>query len=344
MNGKWVESIQGTQYMHSEGKRTSSNRIGGVRSFRHLLAPPLWYFAAHRFGDTVIGNRELENISQLSHEPSTDLVHRSRVFVAVSRRHVFLRRLLNIVWSDEFMSVRPTRRLISMRAMVIVSTAVIWATIAQGVSLASQAPISNESPRNSDMDSSNNASHTAHTQKYALPPPFTAQEFWAKVTMLLKQTNGYVTHERFEEAFKVQMKRIVREEGQVYSLVAGADWYMGVDISETTANYKGLGSFIPAGITSLLTMSWSTNPFDDSLGGPDTRTCIRAGDAIKALVDSGWRLKGKATINHALPRSAMSDQFSMGKNALQLYHYNHPGPIEPDNDSCVDRVTVLGMP
>ena len=185
------------------------------------------------------------------------------------------------------MSLGSSRRFMNMCAMVILS-ATLGTTIAQTVSPTSQAAvpvISNESPRHSDMDPSSNLSKTAHAQNYALPPPFTAQEFWAKVTMLLKQTSGYVTHKQFEEAFKVRMKRIEEEgdeEGQRYSLVAGADWYMDVDILETTAKYKGLGPFGPGGITSLLVMHWPTTPFDDDLGGPDTRTCIPAADAIKA--------------------------------------------------------------
>ena len=245
------------------------------------------------------------------------------------------------------MSLRPSRRLTSMCAMAILSATVNGTTIAQTVISTSQTAvsvISNEGPRNNDMDPSNNASNTAHAKKYALPPPFTAQEFWAKVTMLLKQTNGYVTHKQFEKTFKVKMKSIVHEDGRGYSLMAGTDWYMDVEIIETNDKYKGLGSLGPAGITSQLMMSWPGNPFDDSRGGSETRTCVRAVDAIKALTDSGWRLTGKAEYVHAIPRSAMADNFSLGKNSLNLFHYDYPGPIKPSDDTCVNRLTVVGVP
>jgi len=149
------------------------------------------------------------------------------------------------------MSVRPTRRLTGMCFMVIVSTTVNGATIAQAVSPTSRAPIStisNESPRDSDMDSSNSAPHTAHTQKYALPPPFTAQEFWAKVVHLLGEKKGYVTHEQFEHAFGVKMNNGTTDEySRAYGVGAGNDWYMKASILETTAQYQSASG--PSGLT-----------------------------------------------------------------------------------------------
>lgn len=196
-----------------------------------------------------------------------------------------------------------------------------------------------ENPRNPDPSYDDGTLSTP--RKYQLPPPFTAQEFWAKVVQLLKDAEGHVTPEQFEKKFDVKMFKREYEQGTQYGVVAGAGWYFNaILIFEDAAKFKGQPGF--SGIRSSLVIEWPQDAFDGASKGSYTQSCVRGSDAIKALVNSGWTLTRKRS--WAYIRAAVHDSFSLGESSLDLFHYDYIGTVRDDNDTCVYRFYVRSKP
>lgn len=108
-------------------------------------------------------------------------------------------------------------------------------------------------------------------------PPFTPDEFWKNILLLLRERDGYVTKERFEEVFAVHFTR-TRDLGDsafVYSIDYGKDWYFEVSLSSL---YRGTRSGLNVG--------WFANTFGDWKKGE----CVQTQMAHQDIVDSGWAL------------------------------------------------------
>jgi len=181
-----------------------------------------------------------------------------------------------------------------------------------------------------------NTTLAAQAAKYSLPPPFTPNVFWGNVVELLARTHGHVTHELFAQVFGVRLNAGAKhEDGRSYGLEAGRDWYISTYLQENTRKFIG-SSAADSGLSSSFSMQWPENAFGDPL----RHDCVRAGDALEDLRRTGWKVTTKPIA--ALTRDAMSDELAMGHSLLYLYHYNYPGPIRDDNESCVTRIVVNG--
>jgi len=175
----------------------------------------------------------------------------------------------------------------------------------------------------------------SQSQQYRLPPPFTPQEFWAKLLELLKETDGDVTFEKFEQVFDIPSTRgKYQANNRVYQ--AGADWYFKTMVID--ARNVAPGTFEgAAGPYSQLRINLPIDAFGDWRQG----ACVLAGDAIKALTDSGWKLQTKQA--WALTKDRMVDVFVKGNAELGINHYAYylgdPHSMN-DDATCVTNINV----
>ena len=242
---------------------------------------------------------------------------------------------------------RGTTQRITLARQALVSGALWIALMAPNLTVIAQsaspvtatATTATASSRDSNMTDLNHSSPT-DLQGYPLPPPFTPKEFFAKLVRLLKETNGYVTYQKFEDMFGIKtVESRHRGNGSLYE--AGTDWYFRTLI--------GLGDTFDSGIPrtvkhmpySFFTLVLPVDAFGDWKQG----ACVLAGEATKALVDSGWKLTHKKVSNQ-YDRDMIHDEFEMGKASLAIKHYVHylGTPGVNDDATCVTEISVRGEP
>jgi len=184
-------------------------------------------------------------------------------------------------------------------------------------------------PRNTDSPT-----QATPPSGYTIPPPFTADEFWEKILLLMREHDGYITKERFEDVFGVQLKQTKSyEDGSaMYSLKKGTDWYFDAGLWMTGEKFKKPGGKM-GGVSSSLRIDWDFDTFGEVNVGP----CIRTDTARKDILSSGWRQGIQERHRGA------ADEFYKNESTNQVSKITifHSGDFA---SSCVKRITVNGRP
>ena len=120
---------------------------------------------------------------------------------------------------------------------------------------------------------------------YSMKPPFSPDEFWAKVLGLLNRDKGFITKEQFEHAFHVRFGPPLRErDATTYTLDAGRNWYFDASLT--------LNAAVPhTGPTREFTNAYTNWHIDwsrDDFATTGKQRCITAEIVRAGLMANGW--------------------------------------------------------
>jgi hypothetical protein len=181
----------------------------------------------------------------------------------------------------------------------------------------------------------------AEARRYTLPPPSSPEVLWTKVVQLLTDTKGFVTYEKFEEAFELPSTHgKYGKDGRSRVYEAGRDWYFKTEAVLGDTAVDGIPPTREHHLHTFFGMEFPPDAFGDWKEG----TCILGGEASKALVASGWALRERRV--WMLYANLIYDEFVMGGSSVRLYHYSYYIHSNGANDdaTCVTKFDVRSAP
>jgi hypothetical protein len=117
---------------------------------------------------------------------------------------------------------------------------------------------------------------------YSTRAPFSADEFWRKIEVLLNKQHGSITKELFQSVFGVKFASPrTASDTTTYLLDAGSDWYFDARLTVYNEKYRFAGA--ENGAHSQWTIIWRPDSF-----GPEKESCLRAERVRASLLANGW--------------------------------------------------------